>query len=599
MKAYSWTLRCLLLLSFTLGVGCSETPEDAGVEAPVDSGEIFACRYENPFSKVDECRQYFGGWTRAAVDAECDTVFTSVAGTVDDVPCADAAATGTCTSKTDEQGLHFKIWFYGGEAEVTGRLCGEFLDGTWEPLGDDVEPVPPPPTTTPQEAALDFVVSTDAVTVSPECLDNACLGALLEAEAGITFTPTAQAPSVGLIIYPGAFVDPRAYGPVARDIAADGILTIIVPMPDLLAINGWGRADSIMEAHPEIESWYLSGHSMGGAMTAHYAKLNPGVFSGLILWAAYANGADDLRGSGERVTSIYGDRDGVVTLDEVEMSKALLPEDTRYVMIRGGNHAQFGLYGEQDGDLEPYIPGLVQWQQVSAATTHFIRSVEMSAASVYDPRIESAPTTEWCTRAQEIVTGTTLEESAVTIEVYEDLDAFARSKPSLMPGTSVPVQLSAYVRDHGNAETLTVPPVLPREVWCKLKSQKAVTQSLEMAVEGPQVSCAEVNAAVLQWAREQLTADEKGRLDAVAPQWSMAPDVPFETGLEWLADGALTVEPMEDGGSRWSLRTATLTVGDQADLPEEERLPEAYRDVVYCKLLAPAEALRWMLSLIE
>ena len=177
--------------------------------------------------------------------------------------------------------------------------------------------------------------------------------------------------------------------------------------------------------------------------------------------------------------------------------------------------------------------------------------------------------------------------------------AFARSKPSLSVGADAPVQVSAYVRDYGNAASLGAPPVMPREVWCKLKSQKAVTQGLEMVGDGPQASCAEVNAAVLEWAANQLSSAESARFEALAPQWDFAPDVAFETGLEWLVDGALTLDSTGERGPFLSVQAATLTVGDQAELPEEERLPEAYRDVVYCKLLAPAEALRWVLSLTE
>ena len=592
---------CLSVIALSGFSGCGETEEASPtVTAPIDDGTVYACRYQNPFSKVDECRQYYGGWSPSAVDEACETVFTSVAGTVDDTPCVDEDAIGVCTSNPDDQGLTFKIWFYGGEGEVTERLCGEFLDGTWEAFESGGGPVePPPPTTTPQEAALAFAVSTDAVTVTPECVDDGCLDTLVEAEEGITFTPTAATPSVGFIIYPGAFVDPRAYAPVAQSIAEHGILTVIVPMPGLFAINGWDRATGIMEAHPEIDAWYLGGHSMGGAMTAHYAKLNPGVCDGLVLWAAYPGIADDLAESGERVMSIYGDRDGVATVEEVEMGVPLLPDDTQYVRIRGGNHAQFGLYGEQEGDLAAYIPAAVQWQQISGATVHFIREAAFMAPPEVDARIASAPTTDWCVQAQEVVIGAALERSAVSIDVYEDVDEFARSKPSVVAGDVGAVQLSAYVRDHGNADTPSAPPVMPREIWCKLKSQKAVTQGLGMAGDGPQAACADVNTAVLDWAKAQLSTDEIARFDAVAPEWAMAPDVPFETGLEWLIDGALTLESIEQSAGSWSIQTATLTVGDQADLPEDERLPEAYRDVVYCKLLAPAEALRWVLSLID
>ena len=75
----------------------------------------------------------------------------------------------------------------------------------------------------------------------------------------------------------------------------------------------------------------------------------------------------------------------------------------------------------------------------------------------------------------------------------------------------------------------------------------------------------------------------------------------LEDGLaRWLADGTLLVEDVStDEQRRYSLRSSSLKVGSQADVPEADRLPEAYLNVVYCKLLAPAEALRWMHAIVD
>jgi hypothetical protein len=56
-----------------------------------------------------------------------------------------------------------------------------------------------------------------------------------------------------------------------------------------------------------------------------------------------------------QVASIYGTRDGLTSLEDIRASETLLPADTLWIEITGGNHAQFGYYGSQSGDLEAEI----------------------------------------------------------------------------------------------------------------------------------------------------------------------------------------------------------------------------------------------------
>ena len=52
----------------------------------------------------------------------------------------------------------------------------------------------------------------------------------------ITFEPASGAPKAGLVIYPGAHIDARAYAPVAKEIAKQGYFVGIQAMPLTLAI---------------------------------------------------------------------------------------------------------------------------------------------------------------------------------------------------------------------------------------------------------------------------------------------------------------------------------------------------------------------------
>ena len=60
--------------------------------------------------------------------------------------------------------------------------------------------------------------------------------------------------------------------------------------------------------------------------------------------------------------------DGLATVEEIRQSAALLPAATEFVAIEGGNHAQFGSYGAQEGDNPAAIPAAEQQAQAAAAT---------------------------------------------------------------------------------------------------------------------------------------------------------------------------------------------------------------------------------------
>jgi pimeloyl-ACP methyl ester carboxylesterase len=205
----------------------------------------------------------------------------------------------------------------------------------------------------------------------------------LSDERWLVFAPASQAAHTGLVLYPGAFVDPRAYAPTARDIAAEGYLVVIVPMPLNLAVLGANRAKAVIDAYPKVDRWVVGGHSLGGAMSARYAHRNPDAVQGLALWAAYPASSDDLSVRSLSVTSIYGTRDGLTTPAKVDASRPLLPASTEWKAIKGGNHAQFGWYGPQSGDGVATVSREEQQAQIVSATATLLAKVkdETSPAS--------------------------------------------------------------------------------------------------------------------------------------------------------------------------------------------------------------------------
>lgn len=184
----------------------------------------------------------------------------------------------------------------------------------------------------------------------------------------ITFVPADGIAETGLILYPGGFVDPRAYAPVARQIAAAGYQVVIPSMPLNLAVLRPSRANAVMAAYPDIQRWAVGGHSLGGAMAAQYAADHPDAVDGLVLWAAYPPQGVDLSGASMAATSIYGTNDGLVSQQDIDDSRDRLPPTTEFVSIVGGNHAQFGSYGAQNRDRPADISETDQHAQIAAAT---------------------------------------------------------------------------------------------------------------------------------------------------------------------------------------------------------------------------------------
>ena len=192
----------------------------------------------------------------------------------------------------------------------------------------------------------------------------------------LVFKPAGSEPDTGLIFYPGGKVDPRAYAPQARAIAAEGFLVVVVPMPLHLAVLAPDRAAAVVAAYPGVRQWAVGGHSLGGSMAAHFAHGHPGTVQGLVLWASYPAGGDDLSATSLQVVSIYGTRDGLVTADKLEASRALLPPGTVWTAIVGGNHGQFGWYGPQSGDTAAAISPEDQQAQTVAASTALLRALK-------------------------------------------------------------------------------------------------------------------------------------------------------------------------------------------------------------------------------
>ncbi len=191
----------------------------------------------------------------------------------------------------------------------------------------------------------------------------------------LSFRPVGSTPTTGFIFYVGSNVPPEAYAHLMKGIAAEGYLAIVPKMPANMAIFNWEAADTIIIENPQIEYWAIGGHSLGGVMASRYVKEHPEQVDGLVFWASYPAQNYDLSDRDIKVSSIYGSLDGLASPEEILASKPLLPADTMWVKLTGGNHAQFGGYGEQKGDLPADLLSRDQQAQVVKATVVLLESI--------------------------------------------------------------------------------------------------------------------------------------------------------------------------------------------------------------------------------
>jgi hypothetical protein len=205
--------------------------------------------------------------------------------------------------------------------------------------------------------ALSALESTDKVTISQD--------------KWIVFEPVEQT-ETGLIFYPGGLVEPGAYAPILHQIAEEGVLVIITPMPLNLAILNTGAANAVMEAYPQISTWILAGHSLGGASAAIFAENNPERIDALALWDSYPPDSADLSDNTISVISIFGTTNNIPNTENFNDKKHLLPAETIFIRIEGANHAQFGDYGPQKGDVAASMSLDEQHERVTEIMLDFI-----------------------------------------------------------------------------------------------------------------------------------------------------------------------------------------------------------------------------------
>jgi hypothetical protein len=187
----------------------------------------------------------------------------------------------------------------------------------------------------------------------------------------LTLRPDGGDDDEAVVFLPGAGVPPEAYLPNWAPVVTESGLTVHIPdVPLRFAILARGRADDVRARFPATRTWWLGGHSLGGATASFVAAdAEPGQWRGVVFWASYPADSASLADRDDlTVVSVAGAEDGLSTPADVAERRDLLPADAQVTVLDGVVHAQFGAYGTQRGDGTPTVDDATAATAIAEAT---------------------------------------------------------------------------------------------------------------------------------------------------------------------------------------------------------------------------------------
>ena len=167
---------------------------------------------------------------------------------------------------------------------------------------------------------------------------------IIETDDQITFRSSRSDQQLQVIFFQGGLTDPEAYAPLCRRLAEGGFTTHLIKMNWRLPQYDYQKVLQLFDL--KQQQYVIGGHSQGGKMAAQMVYENPGLFSGLFLMGTSHPRDIDLSSDSIPCIKLYAENDGLASVEEVLENKQKLPIETELVLIKGGNHSQFGYLGQ-------------------------------------------------------------------------------------------------------------------------------------------------------------------------------------------------------------------------------------------------------------
>ncbi len=199
-----------------------------------------------------------------------------------------------------------------------------------------------------------------------------------ETQESIIFYPLNDQQETSILFYQGGLVEEKSYSTIAAKLAAKGYPVYLVKHTLNLAVTDKNKASAII-AEEKIENYVIGGHSLGGVMASQFANQSSSKqLKGVFLLASYTDEKNRLDNLPISVISIIGSNDGLIDNEAYQSGKDYLPDSTLFHTIKGGNHAGFGDYGNQEGDKPASILPEEQQEETVKLLMEWLRSIEVN-----------------------------------------------------------------------------------------------------------------------------------------------------------------------------------------------------------------------------
>jgi pimeloyl-ACP methyl ester carboxylesterase len=177
-----------------------------------------------------------------------------------------------------------------------------------------------------------------------DTFENSKLVTVTQSGDFITFQSDTAKNGINVIFFQGGLTDPKAYAPLCRRLAENGFTCYLMKMDWRLPQYDYKKTLKLF--HLDSGSYVVGGHSQGGKMAAQIVYENPTLFKGLFLLGTSHPRGIDLSTFTIPTIKIYAEKDGLASVPEVMENKSKLPQNSKLILIKGGNHSQFGYLGK-------------------------------------------------------------------------------------------------------------------------------------------------------------------------------------------------------------------------------------------------------------
>ncbi|TKK68992.1 alpha/beta hydrolase [Ilyomonas limi] len=177
-----------------------------------------------------------------------------------------------------------------------------------------------------------------------DTFENAELVTVTQSDDFITFQSDTAKNGINVIFFQGGLTDPKAYAPLCRQLAENGFTCYLMKMDWRLPQYDYKKTLELFNL--DSGSYVVGGHSQGGKMAAQIVYENPALFKGLFLLGTSHPRDIDLSTFTIPTIKIYAEKDGLASVPEVMENKSKLPQNSKLILIKGGNHSQFGYLGK-------------------------------------------------------------------------------------------------------------------------------------------------------------------------------------------------------------------------------------------------------------